>query len=331
MVKTIVKLKEAQAKEPRDQAVIDEAMSNFSTAKKQFLDFANIIKLTTLATKIHDRLQPDRGEGFLREYGSVIIAKRRYLTTSDSDLVIDLYSFAEENQALATWMSVERLIALGKPFVDDIPKPLDALTDWMLSQRNGFARNGLHSPIPVGAVIDRGPDTTVDKLTTVDKPEFAFFTGSGLTWSPFDTVPPSYKDEVTKAVDFANSTKLRGEPGWYVPSGAQLLALFAELTKRNHDSTETYLRDLFLDKDITVGEFLWDSDTVQQRYCQTYEGVYICEFGITAHKGVSTTTLANDPHPQFSHVDFSTLPERYGAAKGGLLLVRDTGQAQYLP
>ena len=332
LVASIVSVKEAEAKVPRDQAAIDQAKAQYNTQKEQFLNEANAIKVGSLAEKIHKRLQPTIGKGVLRQYGTFILTARRILNTTDSNRIIGLYSYLEENQALATWMEVEREIAVGGASLNLIPATLEEFTRWTISQRDGFAANGLHAAIPEGVVIDRGPDGPADSYTTVNKPQFAYFKPTDLTWAPFAFSPPS-GDTVPNAVNVANGESLGGAKGWGVPSAGELYGFFSGLATRTKDGTVAYLRQVFVNNGLTAGDWLWDSESVQQRYCvKTPRGGTNCNHFSTAHRGLSTTNLSNDIHPQFEYIPAGQLEERFKAAKnGGLLVVRDTGQAQYLP
>jgi hypothetical protein len=91
-------LKVAQAKQARDQAAVAEALARFSDRKKRVENFADSIKVTTIADEIHNRIQAMTGRGTLREYGTVIMTKRHVLNFTDSEKVALMYTFLEEHQ-----------------------------------------------------------------------------------------------------------------------------------------------------------------------------------------------------------------------------------------
>ncbi len=110
---SIVTVETAQEKTSVDKAAVDAAIAHHNTHEAAFLSFASSIQVTTLAEKIHNRLQPLSGEGVLRQYGKLVLVAHRHVNSSDSQRVFALYVFLAEYQALATWMKVEREIAVG--------------------------------------------------------------------------------------------------------------------------------------------------------------------------------------------------------------------------
>jgi hypothetical protein len=324
LVASAAKVKEAEGREPYDATAVSTALESFNKQKwGVFLANAATIKLTTLAQKIHARLQPDTGEGILRQYGRIVMIAHRELTTPDSQRVIGMYERFEELQALATWMSIETYLATGGASVDLIGPKLQTLSGWIASQRDGFAPNGLHAPIPDGVVIDRGPDADANTYTTVGKSMFAN-AGTGFRWiptypPPFDPNPPSNVPGIVKGL---NDQKFRGFQEWAPASADQFYGLFALLPARNRDAILAYLRGLFGEPALDPGSFIWLSD-----FTDLVEVV-------PNHWGVSMDTLDHQPLPYVGaryNKDIERAKLQFEKVRGGLLVARPTGDAQYLP
>jgi hypothetical protein len=323
---TVTKVKEISEHKPIDYIALASAVADYNTHRLDFLQAVNTSTVLTKTNDIHDLLQPDLGDGFLFQYGQLIMAAHRELTTADSQRVIDFYEFAEEYQAFATWMAVEGFLALGGTSLPRIQPTLDHFFEISRRQRDGGVKNGLHAPIPTGVVIDRGPDPVdIKAYTTANKTMFAY-AGTGYTWIP---VSPFFQIDtrinVPNIAWRAQTDKLRGFGEWTVPSGGQVDGLFAGLTAGSRSAALTYLQGLFGDQKLDPGSFVWSSD-LSPRASAWGE----------VHEAVSLESLAHSPQPQsLPPMDDPRDPpvarEIFNTTKGGLFVSRPTGQAQYLP
>ena len=334
LVDAVTKVKEVEEKKPVDQEARAKAILNYDEHKNSFKRRATIIGVEGLVEKIHNRLQPRDGEGVLRDYGRLIMVAHRELTPADSQRVIGLYEFLEDVQALAAWMTAEKFLAISGSSTDLIKPSMDRFLAFTASQRDGGLPNGLHAPIPNGVVIDRGPDANAATYTTANKPMFAsagtgyFFVGEGGTSQcPYLAGPTCDKNNVAVVIKRAIDERLKGFQEWRVPNGEQIAGLFAALPSRNNPEILNYLRGLFADPTLDPGPFLWITDT--EGYCGGRARLY---------KGVSMSTLEQQAHPANLNIPCldARLPEKLFQAQtqdsgGGLLVVRPTGQAQYLP
>jgi hypothetical protein len=325
LVNSIVTLNEVLDK-PHDKAAEDAARQDYTTHKEQFLSFANSIKVHTLAEKIHNRLQPLDGNGVLRDYSALIMVKHRELTSSDSERVYTLYTYMEESQALATWMSVERYLAIGGSSKPLVQPEIDRFTKWMKEQRDSSASNGLRTPIPKGVVIDRGPDLgDADKYTTVGKWMYAYV-GRSYYWMPASQYfrdLPDQPDNVPQGVNRANAEKPGGFTGWTAPNGTQIDGLMGGLPA-NPDRTviESYLTSLFPGQDLDPNG-IWISDSREDTFGAVHQVV-----------SVANAQHYSSAPPMPSRLDPDAIPKGillYLNARNGLVVVRPVGQTQYLP
>jgi hypothetical protein len=332
VVASVVKVKVAEERRPRDQAVVDKALDEYQDQKDAFLRYADSKGIGSIAGNIHNRLQPSTGEGVLRQLGAVVMAKNRILTAGDSASVISLYTALEENQALATWMEVERAYAVGGSSVNTVKPTLDDFFRWKNEQRDANRPNGLLPPIPAGVAIDRGPDTSTTSYTTVGKPMFAYG-GKGYAFAPFPiTWVWSAPDTVQAAVSRANGAKLLGFSGWGVPSKAQIAGLFSNLKTFDRLAILNYVHALLGGAVARppFEEWFWTTDTTTKQWCHAIKKkgrpYTRCE-PKPVHIGVSTSNLGGYPYP--STIGSAKLHDVYRQYLGGLLLVR-TSDRSYL-
>ncbi len=323
-------LKTEQEKQPRDQAAIAAAMALYHERKERLKNFADSVKVTTITDKIHNRLQPSTGKGVLREYGKVILTTHRIVNSSDSEKVALLYTFLEEHQALATWMSVETAIAVAGGYEHAKTEVTDYLDDFLreqTQQRSPTTANGLLPAIPAGVVIDTRPDASEPNYSTQDKPMFTYVGGT-YAYAPWAEqawkapVPPT----VQVAVARVNGSRLRGFTGWGVPSGAQLDGMFSGLpAHKTATSIADYIYDVFGHPNTPVPRpWIWISNTSAQRYCYETSTHKVRCRDVDAHAGKSTDDFMSNVHPRFNgYVDLDRL---YREAQGGLFLVRKTDQ-----
>jgi hypothetical protein len=318
----------AQEAQPRDEAAVQRALADFNTHKDQFLQFANSIQVTTLAGKIHDRLQPSVGDGVLTQYGEFIMSAHRHLTAADSQRVRALNLFLEEYQALATWLKVERFLGIGGSSIKLVKPTLDQFFSWSAQQRNPAERNGLREPIPPNVVIDRGPDGPIESYSTAKRVMFTNVPGN-YAWAPraepawIPPVPPT----VPSSVGRANAQRLDGFSGWRAPTAAELYGLFSRLQTRSPAAITVYITSL-LGNTPSPGPFLWTSETKEQtHFYETSTHRVRCR-GVDARVGVSTDALSSDARPRFN--GFVKLDEVFRQAMGGLFVARNTGAVTYL-
>ena len=328
-----IQLRAAQERQPPDQAAIQAAMAQYSQRKQRFENFADAIKLTTITDKIHNRVQPRTGKGILREYGTVIMIKRRIVNFTDSENVALMYTYLEEHQALATWMSIEAALSSAGDYDHAKTEIANFLQDFdsaKTHQRDPGETNGLLPAIPPGVVIDRGPDAHAPDYTTKASPMFTYLGGvrayapwGEQAWNP--PVPPT----VQVAVANANRSRLRGFAGWGVPSGAQVDGVFSGLPeKKTEASIAKYIYDIFANPNIPIPRpWIWISNTSAQRYCSETSTHKVRCRDVDAHAGKSTDDFSSNVHPRFN--GFVNLGALFNEARGGLFLVRNTDQ-QYL-
>lgn len=328
-----IQLRATQERRPRDEAAIEAATALYNQRKHRFENFADAIKITTITDKIHNRLQPRTGKGILREYGTVIMIKRRIVNFTDSENVALMYTYLEEHQALATWMSIEAALSSVGEYEHAKTEIANFLEDFQSAQarqRDPGETNGLLPAIPPGVVIDRGPDAHAPDYTTKGSPMFTYLGGAYAyapwgeqAWNP--PAPPT----VQVAVANANSSRLRGFAGWGVPSGAQVDGVFSGLPeKKTEASIARYVYDIFANPNIPIPRpWIWISNTSAQRYCSETSTHKVRCRDVDAHAAKSTDDFSSNVHPRFN--GFVHLGTLFNEARGGLFLVRSTDQ-QYL-
>jgi hypothetical protein len=254
------------------------------------------------------------------------MTKRRILNQSDSQRLGQMYVFLEEYQALATWMTVERAIAVGGASKDTIKPTLDAFFNWQKEQRDPNKPNGLLPVIPTGVAIDRGEDGPAQSYSTAGKPMFTYVGGmyAYAPWSDQAWRAPVPRT-VPSAVQGANSSKLRGFTGWTVPSQDQVYGLFTGIEGADAAKVAARINTIF--GNIAIPRpWIWTSNTTGQHYCYEKSNKKIhCEYR-DARRGVSTDDLGNDPHPRYN--GFVNLDQQYRGAQGGLFIVRKTGELE---
>jgi len=324
VVPVAVELKETQQKDPSNQTKINDLMDELKSRKQKFVAKADEIGVEELSKNFHDRLQPQSGPGVLRQYGTFIMDKHRILTNADSQAVDNMYTLLEEEQALATWMSIEAELAQypytnprTKAFVDNA---IANFSHWRADQRDPKAENGLLPDIPPVVAIDRGPDTNVTLYSTRNKDMFTYVGGGSVTairyapdkyaYAPWGEAlnsqvwpkpsPPLWRSTVPPTVQAAarqvNNTKF-GEAtftNWTVPSDAQLGGLFSGLpSAKTNASISAYITSIFGKVMVPPNSWIWTNDGIDLAFFPDQETVK----KVFSHKGRSTDDYSIALHP----------------------------------
>ncbi len=181
----------------------------------------NAVNLVAQIAKLHAALMPGLNS-VIGAKGLTIMAASRFLTASDQQDLLQLYSDFHEVEALAAWMATEYWVSQAskqtRPYTFEtiIKDYIDNTAD---------EQDGLPLKIPSNAVVDLGD---VNATTTDGKPMWAPATTGDESWLP--AVPNNdlwSSDNVAHAIAGVNaSPDVRGND-WTVPTRMQLTALLS--------------------------------------------------------------------------------------------------------
>jgi hypothetical protein len=320
----LVNLKRAQEATPPNPAAVKTAMDQYNTDKKSFITAADALNINGRIEAIHKAFEPGSGAtGLMRAVGESLLVKKQFLTRTDSDNERSIYTYYEENQALAAWMTCEWEIARGHSEL--VPVVVKEFNDAVAVQRNPDTPNGLPPLLPQQTVLDRGSD--VAKAT--DSRHKLLFTSTRVNDAAW--APPGHGTGVQApaVVSQYNTDRWQGFADWMVPSQGEVYGLFGELDQpRDRTRIAAYLTRLNLDFG-SLGPFIWTRDSV------------IRDISIDSHhheseafrvfEGISTSDLRADERPRLAgnYVDTIDVYNAFNSARGTVLLVRNTGETRY--
>jgi hypothetical protein len=135
---------------------------------------------------------------------------------------------------------------------------------------------------------------------------------------------------VQGAVARANASMLRGFTGWGVPDGGQVDDLFKPLGPKTPASITAYIDDAFGHPNTpTPRPWIWISNTTTQHYCYDTPTHKLHCTTSDSHAGKSTDNFSSEVHPRIAQYGGPppNLTRIYSEATGGLILVRNTGEA----
>ncbi len=331
----LVNLKAAQDK--GDTQEIATALKQYNTDKDQFVSTAANRGLDARILQLRHAFDPGSGAtGLLKAVGTSLLQRHQYLTPADSDTERAIYVYYEENQALAAWMTCEMDIArnhleLVQPVVTEFEAAVAA-------QRNPDTPNGLPPLLPKWTMLDRG----TNQATYLDSRNKMMYTDTRenqAVWAPdqagFTSADPA---QVPRVLAEYNRIAWEGFSNWAVPSQAEVYAIFNELGPQREPLTiDVYLQRLNLN--ISGADFIWTRDAAQ-RWVTVYDTGRGLTYRLNAYEGISLRNLSADEHPRLCGSDgtlrdpcrFSAASEvvaRYNAAKGGVYLIRNSGNIRY--
>jgi len=321
---------------------IEQAQQAVNARRFEFLqDFDRCCQ--SLADDIHAYLVPGPASSVLASFGRLKLGEKRYLTSADSADIRALYNMVAESEALASWMTMERMIpadpatVLPGTFPGSISE-FNRVRREFLSFRVAEARN-LPPMIPPGVVVDAGPSprnsTNNVSMWVPASRNLRFQPGvSGV-----GTVPAALAD--------LNNRDAEGFNDWRIPSQSAVTALLAGLTS-NDKTPNGYLSGLNpaspawqqIDKDSWP--FVWSNNTVNQSVSCFVTPLRGTTIQVQTHTGVSTSTRSPvwSGQPRLETIVHARLGEREPAdvcarymsevwpsasAAGGYIAERSTG------
>lgn len=319
----LVNLKAAQEATPPNPARVATAMAQYATDKQAFITSADALNLNGRIDAIHKAFEPGAGAtGLMRAVGESLLAKKQYLTRTDSDNERSIYVYYEENQALAGWLTCEWEIARGH--AELVPTVVKEFTDDVAAQRNPGTPNGVPPLLPAGTLLDRGTDPS--KITNSrNKLLFTDTRVKDAAWSPGSANVPRVPDVVGEF----NAARWAGFSDWIVPSQGEVAGLFNGLGPvRDRMTISDYLSSLDL-AESGVGPFIWTRDSVIRRIA--FDNLRHEQLDFRVYEGISTSNLAPDERPRLnsSYVDPAEVYDAFNNARGSVFLVRNTGETRY--
>jgi hypothetical protein len=333
----LYKLKQAQDRVPPDPAAVKKEMDQYESDVRTFISTANSRGLNERITTIKHVFEPGSGAtGLMRAVGESLLQKHQYLTPADSDEERSIYVYYEENQALAAWMTCEWQIARGHPEL--VPSVVREFEQAVAVQRNPDTRNGLPPLLPRWVMLDRG----TNPATILDSRNKMMYFGTHVLDAIWLSGRPEFTSDdpvqVPKTVADFNAAGIEGFRNWTVPSQAEVNALFNELgPRRDSETIQIYLQKLNLAANGT-GPFIWTRD-VAHRWAAIGPGPYPLHYEFDSYEGISTRNLSPDEHPRLCDQGDIRNPcrfftkqeiiERYNAARGMLILIRNSGDIRY--
>jgi hypothetical protein len=331
----LVNLKAAQDKGNAEE--IAAALKQYNTDKDQFVSTAANRGLDARIGQIRHAFDPGSGAtGLMKAVGTSLLQRHQYLTPADSDTERSIYVYYEENQALAAWMTCE--LDIARNHVELVHNVVTEFEQAVAAQRNPDTPNGLPPLLPQHVMLDRG----TNQATYLDSRNKMMYTDTRVNqavWAPdeaaFTSADPA---QVPRVLAEYNRIAWEGFSNWAVPSQAEVYALFNELGPRREPTTiDVYLQRLNLN--ISGADFLWTRDAAQ-RWVTVYDTGRGLTYRLNVYEGISLRNLSADEHPRLCGNDgtfrdpcrFSAASEvvaRYNAAKGGVYLIRNSGNIRY--
>jgi hypothetical protein len=250
------------------------ARDKFETNKTEFLQ--NAPSRLSDNSHLHTSLVPDNtGRSALKAYGEYLMrgdGSTGFLTTADSDRLLNFYRYFAEYRALATWMKAEYEAHrfLGQPKPED--RQPDHFAEFVEDEIIGYQAKeqaGLPARIPRGAVISL-PVLVEQRTTTLNRPMWIWdwTVEAGLTWNPSN--PATQTRSVPAALTTLNTTGAGGGfRDWHVPSRADLAGLVTGQSARfANDNLQEFLDRILpndgFEQQLRLGnladKYLWTSD-----------------------------------------------------------------------
>ncbi len=179
-----------------------------------------------LGSHIHDALVPGAANtSAVTAYGDYELASNRYLTSTQSDQLMQFYSYFASYEALATWMKAE-YIGVRDADNPDMKAGEADFSNFLASEVTRYQKteqDALPAVIPAHAVIPLDANAAL-RTTTVNKPMLLpeLTTGADqngyLFWNIND---PTGHDSVGAALNTLNTTAPGGgSKDWAVPAKA---------------------------------------------------------------------------------------------------------------